>query len=367
MAQLAFWIDLANSPHVAFFRPIVERLRSAGHRVFLTARDFAQTRGLVERWGVDAKIIGGHGGRSRLGKLANLFSRAGALRAAAAGFGADVALSHNSYSQILAARMLGIKTITAMDFEHTPANRLAFRLAHTVIVPEAWPPGTAERLGASPEKIRRYDGLKEEVYLSNFVPDGAAGRELESLIGSSLQERILVVVRPPPTEAIYHRFENPLFDRVLNRLADRDELAVIVLARNASQKELLAKRRAQNFYFPDRPLDGPTLLYLADAMIGAGGTMNREAALLGADVYTLFAGKLCAADRLLIERGRMTDLKAAMDASSDPDSALTRALRLRKLKEKHPIASSKTLDRIMEHILEGAGIACSNTVGSRRT
>ncbi len=352
MGRPAFWIDLANSPHVIFFRPIIERLRETGHEVTVTARDFAQTRGLAERWGIEAVPVGGHGGRSRIGKLFNLIGRAIALKRAMSGRRADVALSHNSYSQILAARALGLRVVTTMDFEHTPANKLAFRLAHRVIVPAAWPPGTAERMGASPDKIRRYDGLKEEVYLWNFAPDADAKEEIEKLIGFRIGERILVTVRPPPTEAIYHRIENPYFEKVMGYLAGMDGVAVVVLPRGKAQGRDISAMGARNFHLPSRPLDGPSLLYFSDAVIGAGGTMNREAAVLGTMVYTIFAGKQGSVDRFLIEKGRMIDLKAALDASPDPAAELPCVLKLQRRGKKTPFASPQVLDKIMEFVLE---------------
>ncbi|MCX7804933.1 MAG: DUF354 domain-containing protein [Planctomycetota bacterium] len=361
MGRLAFWIDLANSPHVVFFRPIIERLRETGHEVMITARDFAQTRGLAERWGIEAIPVGGHGGRSSAGKLLNLLVRAIALRKAVSGRRLDIALSHNSYSQILAARTLGLRVVTLMDFEHTPANRLAFRLAHKVIVPAAWPPGTAERLGASPDKVRRYDGLKEEVYLWNFAPDAAAKEEIERLIGSRIGERLLATVRPPPSEAIYHRFDNPYFEVIMDYLAGREDAAVVVLPRSEAEKRRIAARRSRNFYIPERPLDGPTLLYLSDAVIGAGGTMNREAAVLGTAVYTIFAGKQGAVDRFLIERGRMVDLKAALDASPDPAAEISRILKLHRCGERSQSASPEVLNRVMGYILEEDKATCRNS------
>jgi len=46
------WIDFTNSPHVLVLRPVIEQLRRDGHEVHVTARDFAQTLGLCERFGI---------------------------------------------------------------------------------------------------------------------------------------------------------------------------------------------------------------------------------------------------------------------------------------------------------------------------
>ena len=65
-----------------------------------------------------------------------------------------------------------------MDYEHQPANHLAFRLASRIIVPRVFPESALRRSGARDEKVKRYDGIKEDVYLADFVPDPRFAEEL---------------------------------------------------------------------------------------------------------------------------------------------------------------------------------------------
>jgi hypothetical protein len=60
---------------------------------------------------------------------------------------------------------------------------------------------------------------------------------------------------------------------------------------------------------PQQAVDGRSLLAAADLTIGAGGTMNRESAVLGTPTYTVFAGRLAAVDAELIRLGRLHDLR----------------------------------------------------------
>src|SRR5437867_458915 len=204
------WIDLANSPHVPFFHALIPEFIARGHTIEISARDFAQTVKLATKAGMMPHVIGGHGGGSLTGKAGNLLGRAAALRKWARDRGFDLALSHNSYAQIAAAAALGIKAVTLMDYEHQPANHLAFRLASKVIVPQAFPAAELRKYGASRRKVKRYDGMKEDAYLADFVPDGSFADVLRKLGVAS--EDVLVVVRPPAREAFYHSFENELFD-----------------------------------------------------------------------------------------------------------------------------------------------------------
>src|SRR5256886_15989639 len=168
---MRIWIDLANSPHVPFFRALIPEFVERRHQVEITARDFAQTVELATKVGMMPHVIGGHGGGKLTAKAGNLIGRAAALRKWARDRGFDLAVSHNSYAQISAAAALGIKTVTLMDYEHQPANHLAFRLASRVIVPRAFPAAELSKYGASMSKVKRYEGIKEDVYLAGFVPD----------------------------------------------------------------------------------------------------------------------------------------------------------------------------------------------------
>jgi uncharacterized protein len=125
---MKIWIDLANAPHVAFFRPIITELEKRGHSILLSLRDFNQTVELAHRSGLDGVVIGTHGGRTATGKVLNLLGRAGWLARFARHSGAQIAVSHNSYTQAIAGRLIGARVVTLMDFEGQPANHIAFRL-----------------------------------------------------------------------------------------------------------------------------------------------------------------------------------------------------------------------------------------------
>ena len=305
---MRIWIDLGNSPHVLFFRPIIRMLESQGHDVKITACDFAQTTELADKFGLNYESIGRHGGRSLHKKGSNLFRRSLALMRWACSVGIDLAISHNSYSQCLAAFMTGIPSVTIMDYEHQPANHLSFRLARRVIVPEAFPEYALRIYGASERKVRKYPGLKEEVYLSLFKPDPGflANEGLDS-------KKIIVTVRPPASFALYHRFENPLFLDLMAWLGNQDDVLVILLPRIEDQKEFFLRGNYPNVLIPSYALDGPNLLYHSDLVISAGGTMNREAAVLGTPVYSIFAGRKAAVDNYLIQRRRMMLIQDKVD------------------------------------------------------
>jgi hypothetical protein len=324
---MRIWIDLSNSPHPLLFGPVAHRLDQSGHRVLITARDNAQTIELAhERWS-DVTVIGGKSPKGRRAKARAIYRRVTDLRRWAGSTQPDVALSHNSYAQIVAARTLRIPAVTAMDFEHQPANHLAFRLARTVLLPQALATLGLHRQGATADKTRFYPGLKEEVYLGDFEPDATLRERLD--VGP---EHKLVVARPAPDQAVYHSFENPLFVDCITTVL-RDPLAsVVVLPRRPEQGQAIAELGLDRCIVAERALDSRSLMSQADLMIGAGGTMTREAALMGVPTVSLFAGHRPAVDTWLESQGFMSiiqDVKDLPALTSRPEVDRLEALRRR--------------------------------------
>ena len=297
------WIDLANSPHVPLLEPVVRRLESEEHEVVLTARDHSQTVELARSRWPEVLVVGGQSPPGVVSKGLAIAQRANQLRAFARRMSPDVAFSHGSYAQIVAARAARVPSVTMMDYEHQPANHLSFRLAKRVIVPSIFPDDALRRFGATSKSVVRYPGFKEELYLSGFQPDRAVLRELELDAA-----KVITVFRPPPDGALYHRTANDRFDDILDRAIEDKQVEVVLLPRGRDQDRRYAAL-SKRVRIPERPVDAPSLLALADLTIGAGGTMNRESAILGTPTYTVFAGRLAAVDAELIRLGRLRDLR----------------------------------------------------------
>ncbi len=325
------WIDLTNSPHVLVMRPLIELLQAEGHDVRVTARDFAQTIQLCDRFEIAHTAIGHHRGGRLAAKAGGLASRTTALvrwaRAQAdgpAGGRFDIALGHGSNDVTVAAALLRIPSATMFDYEWaTVQHNVNCRLARAVVVPDAIPPERLARYGAR-GKVRSYEGLKEEYYLADFEPSTAVLGEL-----GLDPARPIVLVRTPPDVSLYHRFENDLFASVLRRLsaAASDGVQTVVLPRVDSQREEL--RLTGGFIVPERAIDAQSLIAHADLVISAGGTMNREAVALGTPVYTTFQGRLGAVDERLIAERRLRSLDSAeeLDLTKRERSAATARVR----------------------------------------
>jgi predicted glycosyltransferase len=224
----------------------------------------------------------------------------------------------------MVARSLGIPASYAFDYEFARVQHgFGCRAARRVIVPDAIPQDRLDRLGAHERKVRRYPGLKEEYYLSAFVPDPSV---LDKL--GLDRERTIAVVRTPPDVSLYHREANPLFGDVLERLGRDPQVHAVVLPRTAEQRAEIVGRALPSLIVPERAVEAQSLVALSDLVVSAGGTMNREAVALGIPVYTTFAGRLGAVDTALVDAGRLRMLtgpdELALEKRSGPSARIER-------------------------------------------
>jgi uncharacterized protein len=339
------WIDLDNTPHVPFFEPIIEELHGRGFPVLVTARDAFQVCALADKKGLQYLRVGRHYGKNRIRKAAGLAYRALQLSPVVFRERPVLGVSHGARSQLLLGNWLRIPTLLLEDYEHARFPRMmrpTWVMAPTVI-PDA---ALCGRNG----NIRRYHGIKEDVYAWKLKPD------LNLLKTLGLDEsHLIVTVRPPATEAHYHNPESEaLFEAFMNRACASPEIRVVLLPRNTKQGELIRHRWPRWFagnktVIPDGALDGLNLIWHSDLVVSGGGTMNREAAALNVPVYSIFRGTIGAVDRQLKAEGRLVLIESIPDVRTK--IALARRLR----KPLADVISKQTLLEIVSAIEEIAG------------
>lgn len=339
------WIDLDNTPHVPFFKPIIRELKARGHEVVVTARNAFQVCDLADRHGVGYLPVGTHWGKNRILKVLGLLVRAARLAPFAFRESPDLALSHGARSQILISNLLRIPTVLVMDYEH--ARLVPMARPRWLIVPDVIHPGEK---GGSTRRVRYYPGIKEDVYAGELHPDPGIFRELGVDPGF-----ILVTARPPATEAHYHNPESEgVFAAFMEQAVARDDVRVVLLPRNHGQEIQL--RAAWPHWFaggrvtvPTRAVDGMNLLWHSDLVVSGGGTMNREAAALGIPVFSVFRGPIGAVDRLLTSQGRLVLVES-------PEQARQIPLRRRRRDDSIHGEHRQALPTIVEHIESILGI-----------
>lgn len=332
------WIDMDNSPHVPFFKPIMLELEKRGYSIVLTARDCFQVCELADLFNLHYKKIGCHYGKNKLLKVIGLFLRALQLLPTGLNERPVLAVSHGSRAQLLAATILKLPSISIDDYEYS--REIADPT--WMIMPEVIPEGSVK---AAKDRVFRYPGIKEDVYVASFQPDPT----LREFLGLEPTE-LVVTIRPPATEAHYHNpLSEKLFEASMDFIVSKEGTRIIVLPRGENQKDLIEEKWKKWFsnrkiIIPEKVVDGLSLIWYSDLVISGGGTMNREAAALGVPVYSIFRGKIGAVDQYLCSTGRLTLLESLEDVRN-------KISLVRRQKPEVPrTANSAALERIVEII-----------------
>jgi predicted glycosyltransferase len=282
--------------------------------VHFTARDRASTCELMDLYGLAYTPVAGEFGRGLVAKATGTLGRAAALARAMRDWRADVSFGHGSRALPIASRLLGVPTVTMYDYEWV--NPLIFNLCcRAILMPAAVDTQRCREAGINPGRVRGYPGFKEELYLADRPLDPSLRQEL------GLQDDLVqVLIRPPATTAHYHNPEaETLLNLLLARLSETPQVQLVWLARGADQKAFLARRTFANLVIPQKVYDGPSLVAAMDLVIGGGGTMTREAAILGIPSYSFFRGRAGRVDETLEREGRLALLRAASDIARKVD------------------------------------------------
>lgn len=343
---MSLWIDLDNSPHVLFFAPIIRNLEREGVDHFVTVRSFAQTVELAESYKLNFVTIGTHRARRFfLTRVAETAGRAAQLAAYVRRKGVTAAVSHNSRAMLLASWGLGIPAMTLYDYEFV-FSRFSNRVSRKVVVPSEIRAESLIQQGLSPEKLIPYPGFKEEVYVYDFRPDTTVLSQL-----NLDSRRLIITLRPPQTWAHYHDHHSEvLLEALIRRLARDKDAQVMITCRTKEQAQMLKDKyellRAEPFRLLTHAVDGLSLMWYSDAIFSGGGTMVREAALLGLDAYSFFASKLGAADAALERQGKLKMLRTVQEMEN---------LEIRKRLEPPQLTrSDETRDFICKQIVDFA-------------
>ena len=171
------WVDCTAAAHPLVLRPLIERLEARGDEVLVTAREYGQTLGILDRLGIPYTAVGSHGGASAFGKGRALAGRSARLARLVWERRPDLALAHGSVDLAVVSSLFRIPSAQMQDYEFAGWQRqIAFRAARKVLMPDSIPLERLKKIGAKERKLVRYPGLKEEYYLADFQPDAGRAR-----------------------------------------------------------------------------------------------------------------------------------------------------------------------------------------------
>ena len=296
---MKIWIDIVNAPHVRFFHSIIRYLEDQGEDVIITARRFGDVHRLLDLFQIKYNLVGWHG-VSLEEKLIRSTQRAYELSQIISREKPDVAVSKHSIELPRVSYGLKIPSVYVLDNEHAiAANKLTLPLCDRIILPKVINPESVVRCGADPDNLLPYNGTSEITHLVDFEYNPHIFDDLKL----DLEKEKTILMRPEPALASY--LDADCRKTVLSPIVEalEDQANILVIPRFREQQQIFEDDDQITLIKP--PVDTFSLMKACDLVIGAGGTMNREAALLGTPVISCYPGTLLSVDAYYIEKGLM--------------------------------------------------------------
>lgn len=331
------WFDFENAPHVWILKEIINSFQKEGIETLITARDFSVTLGLSEHLGIKLdKVSRCKNYKAKFGKLYGVLSRGIELvnYLSKQEIKPVLAVSHGSRSQAFAAFLLKIPVISLDDYEYSAKsfNFFVDKLLTPFPIPK-------EEWGKFHKKVIHYPGLKEELYLWN------ESNYLDSNSNQGFADKINVVFRPEGRFTHYSSIKSrEMQDSLMKYFSKVKGLHIILLARDKIQETEIEKiflKEKIEYSIPRNILNGPQLMFHADLVIGGGGTMTREAGILGTPSYSFFGGKLGHVDKYLMEQNKLVLLESENDLMK---------IQFDKKRNQNPIIKKHAFDYVVNYL-----------------
>jgi len=343
--KFRFWFDLCHPPHVLFFAPQIQMLQEMGHRTYITIRDRFQVADLCNMSHIPYYTVGTDYGKSFISKGRGVAQRTFQLFMHLKNMPIDLAVSQGSSYQVLAAAAMGISSVFMTDYEHIYLG-IARRLASYIAVPEIIPESVFVKKHVPSDKLIRYPGLKEDVYLETFKPENNFLKQW-----NISDKSVVVTVRPPLAKAHYFNpLSEQLYHSVMDHLIEKSNLTIVLLPRSESGRKntaALMERSKARIVVPETTINGLDLIYHSDLVISGGGTMNREAAAMGVPVYTIFQGPIASMDSHLSKINRLHFIRNKSDVKK-------LVLRKRKKRMDYINKNSNVKEFLVNHLIKCA-------------
>lgn len=293
------WIDISNAPHVRFFKDVIKYLEAEGEDVIVTARQFGDIHKLLEMYDIDFISVGKHG-VSLYDKLRESTSRVYNLVDIINDEKVDVALSKHSIELPRISFGLGIPSLYVLDNEMAlAANKLTLPLCDRIIAPSSIDFWKLMKFGADPNTIIPYEGTSELMHFKSFEYNDNVFEDLNL----NLTHPKTILMRPEPSLASY--LDVDCRKSVLSPIVDelKNVANILILPRFKEQAEIF--EGIENVSILKPPVDTSSIIKKCDLVVGAGGTMNRESAILQTPVISCYPGETLSVDQYYVDKGLM--------------------------------------------------------------
>jgi predicted glycosyltransferase len=317
---MKIWIDFDNTPHVNVLLPLIKRLQE-NHEIIMTARDVFETVPLLHENNVYPMVIGNHKGKSRIRKVWGLIQRTLTLVFKVPKYDVSFSLGGNTTATI--SKLRRNKSIVFSDNDIS-FKAPAYKFADYFIFPTYFDTSVIEKkYNIKREKIFKFNGFKEDIYISDFKPDPN--------FLDNLPFKDFITIRPENLKASYVPLDSKTI--VMDLFNKFQGYNILFLPRYLEERSYADG--FDNIFIPEKPLSGLDVCYYTRAMLTGAGTFAREAAILGKPAVSFFPGKIfLSVDEYMISKKwifKSRDVDAIYDfviQSKDTDADLERSTRV---------------------------------------
>lgn len=295
-------IDILTPKQCMFLSRLTESLDRRGHKVSKTTRKYREVNEILTLKGMEATIVGGHGGGTLVGKLRANAQRILALTCIVDELKPDMAISFSSPEMARVAFGLGIPHICISDSPHAEAvSKLTIPLSKILFTPKVIPKRVWVKYGIPPQDILQYKALDPWAWLKDFTPE----KEVLKQLNLETSKPILTF-RTEESLAAYLLGRTkgisiiPVVEKIIKKQAN---CQIVIVPRYKEQIESLKKTFEDKVTVCESTIDGASLLYYTTIFIGAGGTMTVEAALLGVPTLSCYPGDPYLIEKYLMKEG----------------------------------------------------------------
>lgn len=300
---MKIFIDILTPKQCMLFAKLSERLTKRGHQIFQTTREYREVLQLLHLKGIDAKVVGKHGGGKLFDKLKASAERTFQLATLIKKWKPDVAVSFSSPEAARVAFGLGIPHICINDSPHAEAvARLTIPLSERLLTPKMIPKKAWTKFGISANNIVQYNALDAWVWLKDFKPN----KKILAELGLDETKPILTF-RTEETFASYllqKARKIPIIVSTIRELLQTSrDFQVVVLPRYERQVAILKNIFHEKIVISHTTVDAPSLLSFTSIFVGAGGTMTSEAVLLGVPTFSCYPEEPYLIEKYLLSKG----------------------------------------------------------------
>jgi predicted glycosyltransferase len=314
-------MDILTPKQSMFFARLSENLEKRGHQIFRTTRKYREVLQTLKLKGINALVVGEHGGKTLIDKLKASAQRTLKLISIFEEIKPDVSVSFSSPEMARVSYGLKVPHLCINDSPHAEAvAKLTIPLSERLFTPKIIPKKAWTKYGISRKNIVQYNALDPWVWLKDFKPNPGILKEL------GLDEsKPILTFRTEETFAAYllgivekETLLIPLIRRILKM---GENFQIVVLPRYDEQIDALREAFKDKIVICDSVVDGSSLLYYSSVFVGAGGTMTAEAALLGIPTFSCYPGENLIIEQYLIRKKLIT-------RETDPERMVKRILEI---------------------------------------